>query len=71
MLVQPVTELDVARRIAREISELPNQRDATIIVRSRRIEGGGTGEWRGIAAVFINGDEIESDDQRYPRHVEP
>jgi hypothetical protein len=70
-LSEPVTDLEVAKRVAREISEMANQRDGTIIVRSRRIEHGGRAEWRGIAAVFINGEEIAADDERYPREFRP
>jgi hypothetical protein len=70
-LSQPVTDLDVAKRIAREISEMSNQRDATIIARSHTVEQGGMAGWRGIAAVFINGEEIASDDERYPQDVNP
>ena len=70
-LSEPITDLDVAKDLARQISEQPNQRDFTITVRSHKVELGGLGEWRGIAAVFINGEEIASDDDRYPHGMTP
>jgi hypothetical protein len=71
LLSQPVAELEVAKRIARETSEMADQLDGTISVRSRSIEQGGMAEWPGIAAVFFNGEEIASDDERYPHNVNP
>ena len=70
-LSEPITDLDAAKHLARQISEQPNQRDFTITVRSHKVELGGLGEWRGIAAVFINGEEIASHDDRYPRGMTP
>jgi hypothetical protein len=67
----PLTDLEQAKLDARRISEMDNQRDATITVRSHKVELQGLGEWRGIAAVFINGEEIASDDKRYPHDVNP
>jgi hypothetical protein len=70
-LSEPITDLDVANDLARQISEQPNQRDSTITVRSHKVELGGQGEFRGIAAVFINGEDITSDDDRYPHEMTP
>lgn len=63
-LSEPITDLDVAKDLAHQISEQPNQRDFTITVRSHKVELGGLGEWHGVAAVFINGEAITSDDDR-------
>lgn len=69
LLSGPLDDLDVARGLAQQISDAPNQRDFTITVRSLKTVP--EGEWRGLAAVFINGDEITSDDERYPHELVP
>jgi hypothetical protein len=64
-LQEPVTDLDVAKAVGREGSEQATQRDSTIIVWSHKVELQGHRE-RCIAAVFVNGEEIGSDDERCP-----
>jgi hypothetical protein len=68
-LTAPLDDLQVARGLARDVSRATTQRDSTITVRSLKPEPGGA--WRGLAAVFINGDEIAPDDERYPHELVP
>jgi hypothetical protein len=65
-----LTDLEEAKRLAREVSASPTQQGSTITVISRKPEPLGE-EWRGLAAVFIDGEEVGPNDQRWPHELVP